>query len=75
MKDPKSLPNCVQIMDTMLETLKSFYTSAGRGIALQFLVSKKFFFQELLFTIVAYLPIEKNEPSQAEMGLIIKWLH
>ena len=31
MKDPKPLPNCVLIMDKMLETLKSIYTEAGRG--------------------------------------------
>ncbi|XP_052245660.1 uncharacterized protein LOC127854638 [Dreissena polymorpha] len=32
MKDPKSLPNCVQIMDTILGTIESLYTPAGRGI-------------------------------------------
>ena len=31
MKDPKPLPDCVLIMDKMLETLKSIYTEAGRG--------------------------------------------
>ncbi|WAR09365.1 LOW QUALITY PROTEIN: hypothetical protein MAR_019323, partial [Mya arenaria] len=31
MKDPKSLTNCVQIMDTILGTLQSLYTTAGRG--------------------------------------------
>lgn len=34
MKDPKSLPNCVQIMDTIMGTLESFYACAGRGISL-----------------------------------------
>ena len=31
MKDPKYLPNCVLIMDRIIETLKSIYTDAGRG--------------------------------------------
>ena len=32
MKDPKQLPNCVLVMDKILETLKSFYDAAGRGV-------------------------------------------
>ncbi|XP_052809628.1 uncharacterized protein LOC128238094 [Mya arenaria] len=32
MKDPKSLTNCVQIMDTILGTLQSLYTTAGRDV-------------------------------------------
>ena len=29
LKDPKTLPNCVLIMDKILVTLKSYYTAAG----------------------------------------------
>ena len=34
MKDPKSLPNCVVIMETILQHLKSLYVAAGRGICM-----------------------------------------
>lgn len=35
MKDPKYLPNCVEIMSIIHDTIKSFYHDAQRGISVQ----------------------------------------
>jgi hypothetical protein len=34
MKDPKYLPNCVEIMSIIHDTLKSFYHDAERGTSM-----------------------------------------
>lgn len=35
MKDPKYLPNCVEIISIIHDTIKSFYHDAQRGISVQ----------------------------------------
>lgn len=35
MRDPKYLPNCVEIMSIIHDTIKSFYHDAQRGFSVQ----------------------------------------